>query len=125
MATGKDLQAIKTSVSNFRKTHVQSQTEIIDENLYVMDSTKIASLIIPVGVTIINADTGATIVGDGTLGGTTSPVDGGAVTFSSVQLTGGTGTQGTMSWNSDEETIDVINNGSVNQLGQETVYHVG
>ena len=48
----------------------------------------------------------------------------GAITASSIQLTGGSGTQGTMSWNTDEETIDVVQNGAVLQLGQETHVHV-
>lgn len=43
--------------------------------------------------------------------------------FDSIQLTGGTGTQGTVSWNADEETLDVIQNGAVLQLGQEVQYH--
>jgi hypothetical protein len=41
-----------------------------------------------------------------------------------LQLTGGTGTQGEMSWNTDEETVDVILNGSTLQLGQEVHVHV-
>ena len=44
--------------------------------------------------------------------------------LNSLQLLGGTGTQGTMSWNADEETVDVIQNGAVLQLGQETQVHV-
>lgn len=37
-----------------------------------------------------------------------------------IQITGGTGTQGTMSWNLDEATIDLIQNGTTLQLGQES-----
>lgn len=51
-------------------------------------------------------------------------VDGTDATLSSLQLTGGTGTQGTLSWNTDEETLDLIQNGSTLQLGQETQLHV-
>lgn len=40
-----------------------------------------------------------------------------------VQLTGGTGTAGTISWNADEETLDLIQNGAVLQLGQELQVH--
>lgn len=40
-----------------------------------------------------------------------------------VQLNGGSGTQGQITWNTDEETADLICNGSTLQLGQETVYH--
>ena len=41
-----------------------------------------------------------------------------------LQLTGGVGTQGEMSWNTDEETVDIILNGSTLQLGQEVHVHV-
>lgn len=43
--------------------------------------------------------------------------------FVSVQFTGGAGDQGTVSWNTDEETLDLIQNGAVLQLGQEVQYH--
>ena len=46
------------------------------------------------------------------------------VSFNSVQLTGGTGDQGTLSWNTDEETLDLVINGSVIHLGQDLLYHV-
>ena len=42
----------------------------------------------------------------------------------SLQFSGGTGTQGTISWNADEETVDLIQNGAVLQLGQEVQTHV-
>ncbi len=45
------------------------------------------------------------------------------VAFASVQLTGGTGTQGQLSWNTDEETVDLIQNGATLQLGQEVQWH--
>ena len=42
-------------------------------------------------------------------------------TFDSIQITGGTGTQGTLSWNAEDETIDLIVSPDVTyQLGQET-----
>ena len=41
-----------------------------------------------------------------------------------LQLTGGSGDQGTFSWNTDEETVDLIQNGTTLQLGQETHIHV-
>ena len=44
-------------------------------------------------------------------------------TFDSIQFNGGTGTQGTMSWNSDEETVDLIQDGATLQLGQELQTH--
>lgn len=46
------------------------------------------------------------------------------LTVDSVQLTGGIGTQGTLSWNADEETADLVLNGSTLQLGQEVHYRV-
>jgi|TARA_R110000744_G_C19366990_1_gene562000 hypothetical protein len=45
------------------------------------------------------------------------------VTADMIQLTGGTGTQGQVSWNADEETLDLINNGAVLQMGQEMHVH--
>jgi len=41
-----------------------------------------------------------------------------------VQFSGGTGTQGQVSWNADEETLDLVNNGATLQLGQEMHVHV-
>lgn len=46
------------------------------------------------------------------------------LTLDSYQLTGGTGTQGTVSWNADEETLDLIQNGATLQMGQEVQWHV-
>lgn len=45
-------------------------------------------------------------------------------TFDSVQLLGGTGEQGKLSWNVDEETLDLVTDGSALQLGQEVVINV-
>lgn len=45
--------------------------------------------------------------------------------FSTMQLTGGTGTEGTLSWNTDEGTVDIIlPNGSILQVGQEGIRKV-
>lgn len=41
--------------------------------------------------------------------------------FNSVQLNGGVGDQGLLSWNPDDETVDLVSNGAVIQLGQEVV----
>jgi hypothetical protein len=41
-----------------------------------------------------------------------------------LQFAGGTGTQGTLSWNTDEDTLDLIEGNSTLQLGQEIHYHV-
>lgn len=45
------------------------------------------------------------------------------VVFESAQFSGGTGDQGTVSWNTDEETLDLIQNGAVLQVGQEVQIH--
>ena len=47
----------------------------------------------------------------------------GTPNFNSVQLNGGTGNQGTLSWNTDEGTLDVVVNDTVNHLGQDLLYH--
>jgi hypothetical protein len=47
-------------------------------------------------------------------------VDGSAGTFSSVQLTGGTGDEGTLSWNDSDRTLNLEQGGVTLQLGQET-----
>lgn len=44
--------------------------------------------------------------------------------FNSIQLNGGVGTQGLMTWNPDEETIDIVTNGSILQVGQEFLVHI-
>lgn len=46
------------------------------------------------------------------------------VGLNSLQLLGGVSAQGTMTWNADEETVDVVQNGAILQLGQETQIHV-
>ena len=43
--------------------------------------------------------------------------------FASIKMLGGTGTQGTISWNPDEETLDVIQGEAVLQVGQELQVH--
>lgn len=41
-----------------------------------------------------------------------------------LQFTGGTGTQGTMSWNPDKATVDLILNGFSLPIGHQVVFHV-
>ena len=48
----------------------------------------------------------------------------GDFTVDSLQFTGGTGLQGTVTWNADEETLDLVKNGTTLQLGQEVQVHV-
>jgi len=50
--------------------------------------------------------------------------DGTILKVPALQVTGGTGDQGKITWNSDEETIDIVLNGSILQAGQENHYHV-
>jgi hypothetical protein len=47
-----------------------------------------------------------------------------AVTASSFQVTGGIGNEGTFTWNSTDNTVDLQLNDVTLQLGQELVYHV-
>jgi len=44
--------------------------------------------------------------------------------LTSIQFAGGTGTQGTLRWNTDEETLDLDQDGTTLQLGQELHIHV-
>lgn len=73
------------------------------------------SLTLPDNVAITGGNIDGTVIG----GTTTAAASFAALDASSVQLTGGTGTQGTLSWNTDEQTIDLDQNGAVLQLGQE------
>lgn len=47
-----------------------------------------------------------------------------AIEAASVKLTGGVGNQGLMTWNTDEETVDLVTNGETIQIGQDLEYHV-
>ena len=46
------------------------------------------------------------------------------VTVDNVQFKGGTGTQGEMSWSTDEETVKLIMDGTTLYMGQDTFVHV-
>lgn len=48
----------------------------------------------------------------------------GPATMPSAQLTGGAGSQGTMQWNGDEDTISLVMNGTTHFIGQDVVYNV-
>ena len=65
----------------------------------------------------IALQSGSTITISGTLTATTK------INTPTLQLTGGVGAQGTFSWNADEETVDLIQNGATLQLGQEIQIH--
>jgi hypothetical protein len=54
----------------------------------------------------------------------TGTLDANVITVDTLQILGGDGTQGTITWNADEETIDIIQNGATLQVGQEIYYHV-
>lgn len=47
-----------------------------------------------------------------------------ALRSNTIQVTGGTGTEGTLTWNSDENTVDLSQNGVAVQLGQEVQINV-
>ena len=68
--------------------------------------------------------TSGTSIGDSLLSqiGTTIDVNG-KLYADQIQLSGGTGDQGLISWNADEETIDIIQNGATLQVGQEIQIH--
>ena len=48
----------------------------------------------------------------------------GSIIATELQLSGGTGDQGTLSWNTDEETLDLNEGIHTLRLGQEVLYHV-
>jgi hypothetical protein len=54
----------------------------------------------------------------------TDTVDFNKVNTPTLQITGGTGTEGTLTWNADEETLDLSQNGVTLQVGQESHVHV-
>lgn len=59
----------------------------------------------------------------GTLGAQDSEavsITGGTIAATSVQLLGGVGTQGTLTWNTDDQTLDIDQGGVIVQAGQET-----
>ena len=73
---------------------------------------------VAVDSTVFRADGSVAMTGDLNFGGQD------ATNIASLQFSGGTGTQGTMSWNTDEETVDLICDGAVLQVGQELYYQV-
>lgn len=72
----------------------------------------------------LGTDTGISINDSGDVNISGTLVVGERVNTPILQLTGGTGTQGTFSWNTDEWTVDLIQNGTTLQLGQEVQIHV-
>lgn len=48
----------------------------------------------------------------------------GAITGASLRLLGGSAPQGLLTWNTDEETVDLVQNGTTLQLGQAVEVHV-
>ena len=70
-------------------------------------------------VELISITTGDILVWNGTKWSNTAnpKVD-------SIQFNGGTGTEGTVSWNSDEGTLDLVANTTTLQIGQETYIQV-
>ena len=60
-------------------------------------------------------------ISGGTVNGTLSAD---SITSPSIQITGGVGQEGTFSWNSEDNTVDLQLNDVTLQLGQELHYHV-
>jgi hypothetical protein len=75
------------------------------------------------GVLTINTSDGGSFTEDLGVGTGDSPtfVD---LTVDSIRLTGGTGDQGTLSWNNSDKTLDLIQNNTTLQLGQETHFMI-
>lgn len=73
---------------------------------------------------IINAISISTTDMSASSASVTGTLDAGKVDSDTVQLLGGSGTQGTMEWNVDENTVELITNGSSHMLGQDMVYNV-
>lgn len=48
----------------------------------------------------------------------------GLVTTPGLQITGGAGTQGTMTWDVDEESVALVLNGTTLHIGQDLLFHV-
>lgn len=103
------------SVADFRGQYIN----IADGTIAGMDVDSDENTIGPysetaTGTAEITADTQITGTADIT----------GAATMPSAQLTGGTGAQGTMVWNGDEDTIALTMNGIDHELGQDMMYNV-
>lgn len=54
----------------------------------------------------------------------TGTLDAGQVDSDAVQLQGGTGDQGLLEWNGDEDTVSLVMNGTTHFIGQDVVYNV-
>lgn len=106
----------------------------------INSTTTLKSFVAGNGITIDDNGTELTIISGGLGAITTDDVTEGtnlyfteqrvddaiadSVVTASLQLTGGAGNQGLMSWNADEETVDIVLNGSTLQVGQESHIHV-
>lgn len=87
-------------------------TEIVTDNATVSNDVTAGGNVSAVDVTASNDITA------------TGNVTAAKVDSDTVQLLGGSGTQGTMEWNGDENTVELITNGSSHMLGQDMVYNV-
>jgi hypothetical protein len=77
----------------------------------------------------ISGTDNAVVRSDGTVGAiqdsaVTIDDSGNVAGVAALQLSGGTGTQGTLSWNTDEETLDLIVGTPTLQIGQEIYFNV-
>lgn len=69
------------------------------------------------GIASVSADTTPS------LGGNLDAATYNITNVTNLQFAGGTGSQGTVSWNADDETLDLIQDGATLQLGQEVQWH--
>ena len=105
-------EIVTRSTKGLPLTHAE-----MDANFNNLNNDKLeADALLPYPTTVEMDAAIAAAIGSGG-GGSDDPI------FNSIQLSGGVGDQGKMSWNSTEETVDLIQNGSTLQLGQEQHYH--
>lgn len=70
----------------------------------------------------ITIDTLQTVTDNGNT--TTNDIEVAALLADSLQVKGGVGTQGLMTWDSNEETVQLVMNGTIGHLNHDVFYHV-
>jgi hypothetical protein len=123
--TGDTLRVGATKInSNFNELDTRTSTT-------VSGSDQVSGSFVNIDGDIVNGDLiisgGLEVSGSTTLSGSLDVTEGintiDYITFN-VMPTSSNEVQGTMSWNVDDLTLDLIQNGTVLQLGQETQYNV-
>ena len=95
--------------------------DAVNADVNALDVTTNAS--VGGNVTATDVDASGDISATGNVSATDVAASG-KVSTPSAQLTGGTGSQGTMVWNGDEDTIALTMNGIDHELGQDMMYNV-